>query len=231
MGEQIVVREYKGREWAWPSIAFAARRPIGRALRVDQPSDCPLAITAPKRYWWVRWAGVGVGVWPILEVTLTNRSAQPVHSFTLRFVARREGHASGTGTNPERGLPPGATFLHQEPDAGCVAACVDFVQFVSGGVWYSGDQQSLVTEAGVQAGALAASIHLQGVLARSDAATVMAQLPRVYADVLDSMTNHTFGPSGFYDGVTNMAVRLRDAFERDGLQGVETLFRSDQGHR
>jgi hypothetical protein len=65
-----------------------------------------------------------------------------------------------------------------------------------------------VTEAGVQAGARAASIHLQGVLARSDAATVVAQLPRVHADVVEPMTNRRFRPSGFYNGVTNMAVRI-----------------------
>jgi hypothetical protein len=229
MGEQLIVREFKGRAWAWPSIAFAARRPAGRALRVDQPSDCPLAITAAKRYWWVRWAGLGVGAWPMLDVTITNRSAEAVHSFTLRFVARRGRLPSGTGTQPEGGLPPGATVLHtnQEPDTGCVAVCVDFVQFVSGSVWHSGDQQSVVTVAGVQAGALAASIHLRGVLARSDAAAVIAQLARVHADVVEPRTNHKFGPFGFYNGVTNMAVRLQDAFERDGPKGVETLLQSD----
>jgi hypothetical protein len=165
----------------------------------------------------------------MLEVTLTNRSTRAVHSFTLRFVARPRGHASGTGTQPDGGLPPGATFAHtsQEPSGGCVAACVDFVQFVSGDVWYSGGQESLVTEAGVQAGARAASIHLQSMLARSDAATVMAQLARVHVDVVEPTTNHRFGPPGFYNGVTNMKVRLRGAFERDGLKGVETLLRSD----
>ncbi len=228
MGTQPVVRKYRGREWTWPSIAFPARRPIGRALRVDQPSDCPVTITGAKRYWWVRWAGFGVGAWPMLEVTLTNRSAQAVHSFTLRFVARRGGHASGTGTRPERGLAPDATLLHtsQEPERGYVAACVDFVQFVNGDVWYSRDQQSLVTEAGVQAGIRAASIHLQGLLARSGAATVMAQLARVHADVVEPMTNHRFGPSGFYNGVTNVAVRLERAYERDGFHGAELLLRS-----
>jgi hypothetical protein len=228
MGEQLVVREYKDRDWAWPSLAFAVRRRIGRTLRVEQPSDCPLTIAVARRYWWVRWAGLGVGAWPMLEVTLANRGFQAVHSFTLRFVAGPGGDASGAGVQPERGLPPGATCSHtgQEPDAGCVAACVDFVQLVGGDVWYSGDEQSLVTEAAVQAGARAASIHLQGVLARSDAATVMAQLARVHADVVEPMTNRRFGPSGFYDGVTNLTVRLQHAFEHEGLKGVETLLRS-----
>ena len=221
MDARLVVREDRVRHTAWPSIAFAICRPIGRGLRVDQPFDCPLTITVARRYWWVRWAGFGVGAWPMVEVTLTNRSSQAVHSFSMRFVARPGGHASGIATQPKHGLPPGAQCSHtlQEPEPGCVAVCVDFVQFVSGDVWCSADERSLVTEAGVQVGARAAASHLLDVLTRSDAAAVIAQLPRVHADVLPPATDPRFGSFGFYNGVTNVAVRLRAACERDGLKG------------
>jgi len=174
-----------------------------------------------------------MGAWPMLEVTLTNRSAHAVHSFALRFLARTGGHASGSGVRPEGRLLPGATFSHtsQEDDAGCVAVCVDFVQYASGDVWHARGDERLVTEAGVQAGARAAAIYLQNVLTRSDAATVMAQLARVHADVRAPLGNREFGPFGFYEGVTNMAVRAQAAFERDGQSGVETLLRSEHGGR
>jgi hypothetical protein len=104
--------------------------------------------------------------------------------------------------------------------------CVDFVQFASGDVWCSADEGSFVTEAGVHAGARAATSHLRGVLTRSDAATVMAQLARLHADVVAPATDPKFGPFGFYNGVTNAAVRLRVACEHHGLKGVEMLLRS-----
>lgn len=228
MGERLVFRKYKGPEWAWPSITFAIRWPIGRALRVDQPSDCPLAGAIARRYWWVRWAGLGVGAWPMVEATLTNRSAEAIHSFVLRFVARAGGHASGTGARPEGGLWPGAQCSQtiQEPGPVCVAVCVDFVQFISGDVWYSATDESLVTETGVQAGARAAVDHMVDVLARSGASVVMAQLARVHADVVEPVTNPRYGAFGFYSGVANVAVRLQSAYERDGLRGVEILLRS-----
>ena len=65
-------------------------------------------------------------------------------------------------------------------------------------------------------------------LGRADAATVMAQLARVHADVVGPMANPLFGPFGFYNGVKNMAVQLRHVFSRDGLDGVERLLRSDR---
>jgi hypothetical protein len=104
---------------------------------------------------------------------------------------------------------------------------VDFVQFVEGAVWYSSDEESLVTKTGVEAGSRAASVHLQSVLARSDAETVMAQLARVHADVVGPLSDPLFGPFGFSAGVNNMTVRLRHAFSRAGLDGVARLLRSD----
>jgi hypothetical protein len=230
MSEQLVLREYKGHGWAWPSISFSIRRRVGGVVGVEQPSDCPLVVSVARRYWWVRWAGLRVGAWPMLELTLMNQSPQAVHSFTLRFVAGPGGATSGTGTQPEEGLSPGATFSHtsQEPDAGCVAACVDFVQFVNGDAWYSGALDSLVTEAGVKAGARAASNHLQRVLARADAATVMVQLARIHADITEPVTRSALGPFGFYNGVSNTAVRLQHAFDHHGLRGVEALLRFDR---
>jgi hypothetical protein len=55
----------------------------------------------------------------------------------------------------------------------------------------------------------------------------MAQLAHVHADVVGPMSNPLFGPFGFYTGVNTIAVRLRHAFSRDGLDGIERLLRSD----
>jgi hypothetical protein len=169
-----------------------------------------------------------VGAWQHLDFTVTNRSGQAVHSFALRCLAGPGGHPSGAGVQPEGGLAPDA-FVHAGfGGTGYLGIQVDFVQFVQDAVWYSGDEESLVTEAGVEAGNRAASVHLQSVLARSDAATVMARLARVHADVVGPMSNPLFGPFGFYTGVNNMAVQLRHACSRDGLDGVERLLRSDR---
>jgi len=171
-----------------------------------------------------------VGAWPLLALTLTNQSREVVHSFMLRFAANIKGPASGIGMQPDQGLAPGATLAHtsQEPDGGCLAVCVDFVQFVSGDTWYSGHPDSLVTEAGVHAGSRAASALLQAVLERSGVAAVMAQLPRIHADVTEPITTRVDGRFGFYNGVTNVAVRLQHAFGRDGPGGVEARLRSDR---
>jgi hypothetical protein len=70
----------------------------------------------------------------MLELTLTNQNAQPVYSFSLCYVAGAGGQASGTGTRPEQVLASGATIsaTNQEPDTGCKAVRVDFVQFING---------------------------------------------------------------------------------------------------
>lgn len=226
MGERLVIREHQGQSWAWPSLSFALRRRTGNTLRLEQPSGCPLALRVARRYWAVRWAGLGVGAWPMLELTLANRSARAVHSFTLRVVAGRGGHVSGLGCRPEGGILPDATFpvTSQEPETGCAAACVDFVQFVSGDTWYSQAPDALVDEAGVLAGSRAAADHLRGVLERADIATVMAQLASIHADVTEPFTR-VHGPFGFYCGVTNLAVRLRHAFDRQGPNQIEAILR------
>jgi hypothetical protein len=101
MGERLVVRAHGRSEPEWPSISFAVRRWSRRAICVDQPPTCPLAVFDARRYWWVRWAGIKVGAWPLLALTITNQSEQVVHSFMLRFDANKKGPASGVGTQPE----------------------------------------------------------------------------------------------------------------------------------
>lgn len=230
MGERLIAREYKVPAWDWPSLSFSVPLRRRGAVSVDQPAGCPLRLTVANRHWSVRWSGFSLGAWPRLELTLTNLSPHAVSSFSLRYLTGAGGPANAAGTHPERGLSAGATIsdTSQEPDTGCTAVRVDFVQFIGGDTWLSGDPQSLVTEAGVQAGARAALRHLRTVRERFDVDTAMQQLGRLHVDVTGPPTNRV-NVFGFYNGVENTAVRLRHAYERDGPNGVEVLLLEELG--
>lgn len=226
MGTRLVVRQSTYRKRRWPLISFSVRR-RSSGLEVAQSPECPLALTAVRRYWQVCWSGLAGGAWPLLEVMVANRGAQVVHSFVVRLQGPDDGPSNGMGIQPEQGFSPGAMFAHtsQEPTQGCVAVRVDFVQFVSGEVWCSQACDSLVTAEGLQEGRRAAVLHLLRILERSDSADVMAKLAGLHADVNEPVPAPTHGSFGFYKGVSNVAIRLHRAFERDGLEGVETLLR------
>jgi hypothetical protein len=228
MGEQLVFRARLRKQLEWPSLTFTVRR-RSRLIRVDQPPTCPLAVCDVRRFWWVRWAGVSFGAWPFLALTITNRSTQVVHSFSLRFEVSPGGPGSGVGTQPEGGLLPGSAFAHTNHESGadCTAACVDFVQFVNGDVWYSESPDALVAAAGIDAGRRAATMHLRSVLERVGAAAVMEHLPRIHADVAEPTAVRINGAFSFYNGVTNVAVLVQHIFSRAGHDGVEALLRSD----
>lgn len=56
----------------------------------------------------------------------------------------------------------------------------------------------------------------------------MECLPSIHSDVRSRSSetgDDEFGRFGFYNGVTNMTVRIRHAYETDGLQGVEAVVR------
>ena len=200
----------------WPSLVFKIPRPAWR-LRVDQHVGCPLAVVNPRRYWRVRWTGLGVGAWPHVAFEVENRTGEVVHSYYLRVVARLGRWGSGAGIEPEGGLQSArrSSEVIQEPDSGAVAVVVDFVQFYGGGTWYSADDGAYVTEAGVRAGARAAATHLLQTLKRHDSATIMAALPRLHADVPGGIVDLAHGYGGFYSGVTNLAVCLQHECDRD----------------
>jgi hypothetical protein len=201
---------------SWPSLVFKIPRPAWR-LRVDQLVGCPLAVVNARRYWRVRWAGLGVDAWPNVAFEVENRSGVVVHSYHLRVVARLGSWSSGAGVQPEGGLQSArrSSEIIQEPDFGAVAVAVDFVQFYGGGTWYSTDDGAFVTEAGVRAGARAATTYLLQALKRHDSATIMAALPRLHADVPGSIVDAAHGYNGFYCGVTNLAVRLQHECDKE----------------
>jgi hypothetical protein len=106
---------------------------------------------------------------------------------------------------------------------------IDFVQFSDGTTWFSNYPEATVKPEGLEAGAKAASEYLLKLLNREGAAAVMRQLSRIHADVpsdLFTRGEDKFGTFGFYCGVTNMAVRVRHAHEKAGLQRVEAVIRS-----
>jgi len=204
----------------WPAIRFATpRRPL-RSFNCDQLAYCPLTIEDPQRCFSVS-LGFGVRVRRVIAVAVTNRSATAVHSFALRFLRSHAPHSSGIGVQPER-LLPGASHWSQlhDPEEGCSGACVDFVQFTTGDVWSGQDRDALVTDAGLAAGSAAAVEFLQHTMARLGAEAIIAALPRIHADVVAPTRAPTFGPFGYYAGVTRVAVGLQSAFKRERLGGV-----------
>lgn len=232
MAERLVISKHHDTAISWPSASITLRWPSWRSLRVDQASGCPFAFVGTKRYWHVRWSGLRVGAWSHVECEVENRGIETVHSYAVRFVARDRRYSSGSGMQPEGGgVPPGGRFSQstQSPPSGCVAVRIDFVQFAGGDVWYSTDEDALVTEAGIRAGAQAAAAHLLNVLERSDAATVISNLPGLRADMVLHPTDPKHGFFGFYSGVTNLTVRLQNAYDREGLSSVERLLRSMRG--
>src|SRR5712675_2008851 len=108
MGERFVIssRGPHPPQVSWPSVVFKIPRPKWRSLRVDQVVGCPLAVVNARRYWHVRWAGLGVGAWPQVEFEVGNRSEEVVHSYQVRLVARLHSRGSGAGVQPEGGLQP-----------------------------------------------------------------------------------------------------------------------------
>ena len=226
-----VASAHNGNAVSWPSVSLKVRCPAWPPLRLDQASGCPLAIDGTKRYRHVRWSGLRLGAWSHVECDLENRSTDTVHSYALRFVARERRFSSGYGSRPEGGVPPGGRHSQssQIPPSGCIAIRVDFVQFGSGDVWHSTDEDALVTEAGVRAGAHAAAVHLLNVLERSGVASVMASLPRLHADVFHGVTAPEHGFFGFYSGVTNLNVRVQHAYDSHGPGSVDRLLRSVKG--
>lgn len=228
MNYRVVVSEQKVPSSKWPSISFTIRRPNKRALRLTQPAGCPLVVADPKRHLFVRVAvGMWPGVWPHFSVLVQNCSSQPVHSYVVRFAARPAKYSSGILIQPEDGLSADGQLRcsTQEPDSGCMAVCIDFVQFTSGEVWCSTHHDALVTGASVKAGATAAADYLLGVLERSDGATVMAGLTHIHANV-ESGFDSADGGIGFRAGVTSVAVRLRRACEENGLSDIENCLRA-----
>ena len=177
---------------------------------------------------------IGSAVGGVLRFGIINRGDKPVHSYNCRwYSANRLGNgAYGAWANShETSLLPG------QSTQGVISAheyfeltlTIDFVQFADGATWFSTSSNATVKPEGVEAGASAAAEYLRTLLAREGAAAVLRELPRIHADVQDDFFApevDRYGTSGFYCGVTNMAVRVQHAFEEGGLERVEAAIRS-----
>jgi hypothetical protein len=218
MSVHTVIVQTEERSRRGPVIRFATPRWSPRRFDCDQPANCPLIVEHPQRWLWVS-LGLGVGVWCFIGVAVKNRSSTAIHSFALRFLTE---HNSGIGVQPERPLLPGEAERSdiQETNPDCAGVRVDFVQFVTADVWCRRDPYALVTEAGLAAGSAAAVRFLQSTAERLGAEAILPALSRIHVDVVGPMTETTFGPFGYYAGVTRVAVAVQSAFDRRGLDEV-----------
>lgn len=177
---------------------------------------------------------IGSAVGGVLRFNIINRSDKPIHSYQCRWYSPKQmgNGAYGAWRNPqETSLQPtqsteGAISAHEYFE---LTLIIDFVQFSDGTTWFSNYPEATVKAEGVEAGAKAGAEYLLKLLNRDGTAAVMQRLSRIHADVpsdLFTREKDRFGIFGFYCGVTNMAVRVRHAYEEGGSQRVEAVIGS-----
>ena len=215
----------------WSPRVFAWRNFLRRPPKIEYQPDSPLLIANPRYYSFV---SIGSAIGGVLRFDIINRSDKPIHSYNCRWYSPNQ---MGNGAYGAWGNPQEASLLPTQSTEGSISAheyfeltlTIDFVQFPDGTTWFSTHPGATVKPEGVEAGAKAAAEYLRKVLERAGAAAVMRELPRIHADVRsDFFTPEVdkFGTFGFYCGVTNMAVRVRYAYEEGGLERVEAVVRS-----
>lgn len=94
-------------------------------------------------------------------------------------------------------------------------------------MWYADAPRATIKPEGVRAGAQAAHEYLLKTLGDGGAAAVMSILPQIRVDVAppESSTQEVYGLFGFYCGVTNIVVRVEQAYREGGLSGVEKFLK------
>lgn len=219
-----------GRRIGYPRV-FAWRNFLRRPPRIDPQTDSPLLITNPRYY---SFMSLGSAIGGVLRFDVINRSGKPVHSYECRWYSSNQmgGGAYGAWAGPEE-----TSLLPGRSTEGAISAdkyfdltlTIDFVQFADGSMWFSNARGATVRPEGVESGAKAAAEYLRQVLEREGAEAVMQRLPRIHAEVEEprgSGVHSEFGRFGFYNGVTNMSVRVRHAYGEGGLKKVETFLQS-----
>jgi hypothetical protein len=215
----------------WSPHVFAWRNFLRQPPKIDYQTDAPLLITNPRYY---SFMSIGSGVGGVLRFDIINRSDKPIHSYDCRWYSPNQ---MGNGAYGAWGNPQEASLLPTQSTEGAISAheyfeltlTIDFVQFSDGTTWYSTRPEATVKPEGVEAGAKAAAEYLRKVLEQEGVAAVMRELPRIHADVPSDFLKpqvDKFGTFGFYSGVTNMAVRIKHAYEEGGLERVEAVIRS-----
>lgn len=213
-------RVWSPRVFAWPNI-------LRRPPKVELQPDSPLLISDPRYF---AFKSLNSAVGGVLRYKVVNRSGKPVHSYATRHYSPAP-HGNGAyDSHPPGGLLPGQSredsiAAHDYVE---MTLIIDFVQFVDGTTWFSEAPDSTVKPEGVAAGAKAAATHLFGVFERGGAAAVIEALPRIHAEVpsqLFSPDEHEFGAFGHYSGVTNMVVRVQQAYAESGPRGLADILR------
>jgi hypothetical protein len=221
---------YLGRR-VWSPRVFTWRNPLRQPPKIDLASDCPLLISNPRYY---SFAAIGSSVGGELRFDITNRSNNLVHSYNFRYYSPVRWGNGGYGSHPEGGLLPeqshqNAISAHQYAP---LTLTIDFVQFANGDTWFSNSPHSNIKPEGVTRGARAAAGYLLQVLDSGGVSKVMDALPRIHVDVWEpyggaqSRDNLDFG---FYNGVTNIVVRVEHEYKNGGDARVEAFLRS-YGH-
>jgi hypothetical protein len=212
----------------WSPRVFAWRNPLRQPPKIDLASGCPLLISNPRYYSFV---AIGTSIGGVLRFDITNKSNKLVHSYDCRYYSPVPVGNGGYGSHPEDGLSP-ATSREDSISAheyAPLTLTIDFVQFADGDTWFSHSPQSNVKPEGVKAGARAAVSYLLQLLDSGGVSKVMDALPRIHADVREpdgAAQNPEYGIFGFYNGVTNIVVRLEHEYKEERDPGVESFIRS-----
>lgn len=214
----------------WSPRVFAWRNFFRQSPNINVRPDCPLSIANPRYY---SFASFGSAIGGVLRFDVVNNSSQPVHSYDCRYYSpddRGNGAYGAWGGEQETNLPPGHS-THGSVGAReyiPLTLTIDFVQFADGETWFSSAPGATTKPAGMEAGRRAAAEYLLGLLEKGGSTAVMNRLPEIHADVRSDPFEpkaDEYGSFGFYNGVTNMAARVRHGYEAGGLQNVEAVVR------
>ena len=188
---------------------FTWRNPFRSAPRVAAQPDCPLQVLRPRLY---SFASLGSRIETMLRFDIRNISDKTIHSYFWRHASPVMEANGGFGCQPQGGLPPGAC-QHETaylPWRGPLTITIDFVQLSDGTVWLTSDPQSVITRAGLDAGARAGGDYLLRVWRQRGKDGLAAALGRIHLEVQDtewtSEKQTRLGVFGFYAGVTLASV-------------------------
>jgi len=171
---------------------------------------------------------LGSGVGGELRFAITNRSNKTIHSYQCRYSSPVPVGNGGYGSQPEAGLLPGQSnedsiSTHEYAP---LTLTIDFVQFADGTTWFSGSPFANVKPEGFRLGETVAAVYLLQLMSRHGVKAVMETLPRIHAEVrppVRGLLNQESGVFSFYCGVTNTALRVKQAYDQSGAKGVGTF--------
>lgn len=213
----------------WSPQVFAWRNPLKPQSIVEKQANCPVQLVCPRFY---SFMSIGSSIGSVLKADVKNVSGKPIHSFTVSFHSLEPSDAGSIGVQPETLLQPKEfqTIGTSSNGDETVTLSVDFVQFADGQVWCADPPRASVKPGGLQAGAQASFDYLRKTLERHGATRVIDVLPyiRVKVEFPHSSTNDIFGTFGFYCGVTNTVARIENAYQYNGLSGVEKFLMANR---